>query len=389
MIDLSPQAAAARLGRVDGAAYAATRNHLEGAVSGLSPWLVHGAITPQQCVAAVHQREPLPLDHRWVQELAWRGFFQHRLHHDPDSVWHSRHAGVLPEGEYANSLPDDVAQGRTGLAVIDRAVQQLHTTGLLHNHARLWLASYLVHGRRVHWRVGADWMYSLLLDGDVASNHGSWQWVAGTGSSKPYLFNADNVARFAPADWQVPGSPLDAPYATHEARANGALPALPALRGGRPSSDVLLPPTSRQPPLFDIPGPALQGRRVHVVHPWALAEPPAGADLVLALWPTDAWAALPWRLERWAAVAQRMAALSSHQWVATSAELAARMADAAQVSGTDHARLGAPLRRLMSTPAPSLFPALLAPGAAVHGSFSAYWRAGTRGLDSVEALLAA
>jgi deoxyribodipyrimidine photo-lyase len=60
------------------------------------------------------------------------------------------------------------------------------------------LASYCVHLRKVHWRAGADWLYAHLLDGDLPSNHLSWQWVASTFSSKPYLFNAANVAKFAP-----------------------------------------------------------------------------------------------------------------------------------------------------------------------------------------------
>ena len=63
--------------------------------------------------------------------------------------------------------------------------------------------------RKVHWRVGADWLYGHLLDGDLASNHLSWQWVAGTGSSKPSLFNAGNVARYAPDSWHSPGSVVD------------------------------------------------------------------------------------------------------------------------------------------------------------------------------------
>ncbi|MGC8035725.1 FAD-binding domain-containing protein, partial [Salmonella enterica] len=74
------------------------------------------------------------------------------------------------------------------------------------NHARMWLASYVVHLRKVHWRAGADWMVGHLLDGDLASNHLSWQWVAGTGSHKPYLFNAENVAKYAPAEWHSPGT---------------------------------------------------------------------------------------------------------------------------------------------------------------------------------------
>jgi deoxyribodipyrimidine photo-lyase len=76
----------------------------------------------------------------------------------------------------------------------------------------MWLASYVVHVRKVDWRIAADWLYGHLLDGDLASNHLSWQWVAGTGSSKPYLFNADNVARYAPAPWHSSGSVIDQSY---------------------------------------------------------------------------------------------------------------------------------------------------------------------------------
>ena len=109
----------------------------------------------------------------------------------------------------------------------------LYATGMLHNHARMWLASYVVHVRKVHWRAGADWLYGHLLDGDLASNHLSWQWVAGTGSAKPYLFNAENVARFAPAAWHSPGSVIDTSYEALDAwaRSPAAPPAAP-LRDG-------------------------------------------------------------------------------------------------------------------------------------------------------------
>ncbi|MFX7866419.1 FAD-binding domain-containing protein, partial [Acinetobacter baumannii] len=80
---------------------------------------------------------------------------------------------------YAAEVPLDVREGRTGVPVVDEAVRVLYRTGLLHNHARMWLASYLVHLRKLHWRAGADWLYGHLLDGDLASNHLSWQWVAG------------------------------------------------------------------------------------------------------------------------------------------------------------------------------------------------------------------
>ena len=125
-------------------------------------------------------------------------------------------SGAAAAGSYATTVPADLREGRTGVPTIDAAVRQLYATGYLHNHARMWLASYAVHLRKVHWRAGADWMVGHLLDGDVPSNHLSWQWVAGTFSNKPYLFNADNVARYATgpafAGWQARGTLIDQDY---------------------------------------------------------------------------------------------------------------------------------------------------------------------------------
>jgi deoxyribodipyrimidine photo-lyase len=93
-------------------------------------------------------------------------------------------------------VPADVLEGRTGMACVDAFVRRLHGTGWLHNHERMWLASWLVHVRGVRWQAGADWFLEHLLDGDPASNHLSWQWVAGTFSAKPYLFNRENLETF-------------------------------------------------------------------------------------------------------------------------------------------------------------------------------------------------
>ena len=81
---------------------------------------------------------------------------------------------------YADHLPEDIAAGRTGLACIDAFAIDLRRVGWLHNHARMWLASYVVHWRRVSWQAGARWFLGHLLDGDPASNNLSWQWVAST-----------------------------------------------------------------------------------------------------------------------------------------------------------------------------------------------------------------
>ncbi len=60
----------------------------------------------------------------------------------------------------------------------------------------MWFAAYVLHWRKVGWREAADWYEQHLVDGDKASNHLSWQWVASLFSSKPYYFNKENLARY-------------------------------------------------------------------------------------------------------------------------------------------------------------------------------------------------
>ena len=115
-------------------------------------------------------------------------------------------------------------RGRTGLACMDAFARELHDTGYLHNHARMWLAAYVVHFRRIRWQAGARWFLRHPLDGDLASNNLSWQWVASTFSHKPYFFNRENLdkytagryCRICPAAAQ--GCPFDASYEALEKR---------------------------------------------------------------------------------------------------------------------------------------------------------------------------
>ena len=209
-----------RIAQIDPKRYALTRNHLHGAVTGLSPYLTHGYLSLTEAAQAIRQRVPLSTDEKLFSEFCWRSFFHHVWSHKDHAIFSDLRPGLSGIG-YDDVLPADIRQGRTGLPVIDQAVRQLYTTGYLHNHARMWLASYVIHLRHIHWRAGADWLYSHLLDGDLASNHLSWQWVAGTFSVKPYLFNADNVAKYAPPEWHCAGSPLDTSYEALEMIARG------------------------------------------------------------------------------------------------------------------------------------------------------------------------
>ena len=209
----APEAAWERIKAVHPSEYARTRNAIEGSVSHLSPYITHGFVSLREVYEGVAQSHPLNPQHKFVFELGWRAYFRHIWQHRGDAIFSSLHSGPLPDHQYRPSVPDDIRQANTGVNAIDMAIRGLYDTGSMHNHARMWLASYMVHLRKIHWRAGADWLYGHLLDGDLASNHLSWQWVAGTGSHKPYLFNAENVARYAPEPWHSPGSAIDARHA--------------------------------------------------------------------------------------------------------------------------------------------------------------------------------
>lgn len=234
-------AALHRLDQVRPDDYARTRNALDGAVTRLSPYLTHGFLSLAEVYTAVNARHALPAQHKLVFELGWRAYYRHVWAHLGNGIGESLHAGVLPDHAYQPEVPQDVLEARTGIPAIDLAVRELYASGYLHNHARMWLASYLVHLRKVHWHAGAQWMLGHLLDGDLASNHLSWQWVAGTCSSKPYLFNADNIAKYAPAPWHSPGSAIDVSYETMAELASSAEPRVLAQDSRRADGGVAVP----------------------------------------------------------------------------------------------------------------------------------------------------
>ncbi|MFM8276378.1 MAG: FAD-binding domain-containing protein [Cyanobium sp.] len=192
-----------RLAGIDPLRYGRSRNHLDGAVTALSPWIRHGVLSLLEVRDAVATRLaadglPRTAGERLMAELGWRDYWQRLWRRWGDAIWDDREPFCtgLAASAYAPLLPDDIAAGHTGLACVDAWVAQLHRLGWLHNHVRLWLAAYVVHWRRVRWQAGARWFLRHLLDGDPASNNLSWQWVAGCFSSKPYLFNRSNLERF-------------------------------------------------------------------------------------------------------------------------------------------------------------------------------------------------
>lgn len=302
-------AAIERLGTVDVQDYGRRRNFLDGPVTRLSPYLTHGLLSTQEVIETLLGRGAT-LGDKLVFEIAWREYWQH--------VWRHLGVGILREirrplsrVEYAQVVPRDVLEARTGLRVIDQAVRTLYETGYVHNHARMWLASYLVHLRKVHWRAAADWMYGHLLDGDLASNHLSWQWVAGTFSSKPYLFNRENVERYAPGAG-TPGSAIDRSYEELDriARSTERLgPERGAPERGVTPPRLLVRPSESLPTTL----PDIVGRDVLLVHPWALAERMPGM-VPIGILHAPFHAALPWSTLRWSFVVRRMRDVTDGIW---------------------------------------------------------------------------
>ncbi|CAN1496679.1 Cryptochrome/DNA photolyase, FAD-binding domain containing protein [Methylophilaceae bacterium] len=183
-----------RLAHMQPLAYGKNRNFLDGQVTRLSPYLRHGCLNLGEAIQATKQLASSGAD-KLLFEFAWRDYWR--------KVWyahgHAIASDMEPEKVRLRRLPvnDDVQAAATGLPCMDHFVQTLKQSGYLHNHARMWLASYLVHWRGVDWRAGASWMQRLLLDGDQASNNLSWQWVASTFGSKPYFFNKENLSKYS------------------------------------------------------------------------------------------------------------------------------------------------------------------------------------------------
>ena len=95
-----------------------------------------------------------------------------------------------------NKIPKAIVEAKTGINEVDQAIEVFYKTGYMHNHMRMYVASICCNIARSHWYYPSKWLYYHLLDGDIASNQLSWQWVAGTFSNKKYYANQDNINKF-------------------------------------------------------------------------------------------------------------------------------------------------------------------------------------------------
>lgn len=184
-----------RIAAIDPVQYGKTRNFVDGAVTLLSPYISRGVVTLPQLRDIVLARgyQPRHIE-KFLQELAWREFFQR--------VWFTKEEQIFADLKHPqqkvlhHAMPAAIVEANTGIEVIDAQIQQLYTTGYMHNHARMYVAGITCNIAGAYWLQPSRWMYYHLLDGDLGSNTCSWQWVAGSFSSKKYIANQENINRY-------------------------------------------------------------------------------------------------------------------------------------------------------------------------------------------------
>ena len=224
-MQLGPATRATGLARLDafiprmGRRYAAGRNYDHGPgqhrdVSCLSPWLRRRLVTEDEVVEAAVRAHGLEGAEKFVQEVFWRGYFKGWLEQRP-VVWAQYRDGLvadlaaLTRDRGLRCRVEDAEGGHTGIACFDVWARELVKTGYLHNHARMWFASIWIFTLRLPWRLGADFFYRHLLDGDPASNTLSWRWVAGLHTrGKSYAAENWNIAKFTNQRFAPPAGQL-------------------------------------------------------------------------------------------------------------------------------------------------------------------------------------
>jgi deoxyribodipyrimidine photo-lyase len=184
--------------------YKETRNGLIGAdySSKLSPWLAMGCLSPRYIYAEVrkYERDRIKNDSTYwlIFELLWRDFFALMAAKHGDRLFRqSGLRGVNLPWQSDKKRFELWCRGQTGVPFIDANMRELLATGFMSNRGRQNVASYLTKTWNIDWRWGAAWFESLLIDYDVASNWGNWNYLAGVGNDarSDRVFNPNKQAR--------------------------------------------------------------------------------------------------------------------------------------------------------------------------------------------------
>jgi deoxyribodipyrimidine photo-lyase len=154
----------------------------------LSPHLRFGTVSIRTVISMIKSS-----DHVFMSELIWREFFMQILFHFPAVVLQNfkpKYDGI----KWLNNEDDfkKWCEGKTGYPMVDAGMRQLNETGYMHNRVRMITAGFLCKHLLIDWRLGEAYFAQKLLDYELSSNNGNWQWAAGTGcDAAPYfrIFN--------------------------------------------------------------------------------------------------------------------------------------------------------------------------------------------------------
>ena len=198
-----------RINAIDPVKYASTRNYINGHVTYLAPYISRGVVSVKQILDVVLDKGfPIQVCEKLMQELTWREYYQRVWQAKNNLIWEDlKH----PQSDVVHEkMIAAVQNAQTGISILDKSINDFYKHGYLHNHIRMYLAAITCNIGKAHWLQPAKWMYYHLLDGDIASNNCSWQWVSGAFSSKKYYCNQENINKYTYS--QQTGTFLDQSY---------------------------------------------------------------------------------------------------------------------------------------------------------------------------------
>lgn len=196
--------------------------------SHLGPYLRHGLISIREAYAAARAANNSAT---WIKELCWREFYAMILFHFPEVVsqeFNPRYREGVIDWDRSDRVRGIMEAARTGYPIIDAALRELYTTGWMHNRARMIVASFFTKDLLMDWRIGEEVFAQHLMDYELASNNGGWQWSASTGTdAQPYfrVFNpvlqskkfdpeGDYIRHYLPELKDVPAKHIHWPHGT-------------------------------------------------------------------------------------------------------------------------------------------------------------------------------
>ncbi|HRH39426.1 MAG TPA: deoxyribodipyrimidine photo-lyase, partial [Flavobacteriales bacterium] len=170
------------------------------AIEGTSRMSIHlrfGTVSTRQLVRTAFEQSP-----GFLNELIWREFFMQILWHFPNPERAFKPAYDRIVWQHDETAFEAWCEGRTGYPLVDAGMRELKATGHMHNRVRMVVASFLCKHLLLDWRLGEAWFASELLDFELSSNNGNWQWASGSGcDAAPYfrVFNPElQQQRFDP-----------------------------------------------------------------------------------------------------------------------------------------------------------------------------------------------